>query len=109
MAGFKTAYLQREIILDAKVTTECKVGDCVKIVPANGETPASMAKSSFADATHIVAQSDMTLEYGHVPVEKMDWKYVPTVAQSSTVKKVAVFAIMDKNDIILDNDGQDVV
>ena len=32
------------------------------------------------EATHIVAQSDMTMEYGHVPVEDRDYRYSPNVA-----------------------------
>lgn len=105
MAHFKTAYGQREIIVDAKVTVACKVGDYVKL--DTSVTPNTLAKSTIANATHIVAQSDMTLEYGHIPVESRDYRYSPNVATSTAVKKVALFQIIDKSDIIPDADGTD--
>ena len=95
MASFKTGYLQKEQVLDVKVAAELKVGDLVKV---SGDT---MSKATnLSDAQYIVAQSDMTMEYGHVPVEKRDWNYSDVVAVSNTVKKVAVFYILDKSDII---------
>ena len=107
MAHFKTAYGQREIILDAKVaamsgnsTGYIKVGDLVALTESNGVYTIT-EKSALADATHIVAQSDMTLEYGHIPVEKRDYKYSPTVAVTTTPKRVALFQITDNNDIIV--------
>ena len=101
MAHFRTAYGQREIILTGTVASELKVGDLVAVTGTYNNASISAKKTSIAQATHIIAQSDMTLEYGHVPVENRDWKYVPTVAAGSN-KKVAVFAITDKNDIIPD-------
>ena len=95
MASFKTGYLQKEQVLDVKVAAELKVGDLVKV---SGDT---MSKATnLSDAQYIVAQSDMTMEYGHVPVEKRDWNYSDAVAVSNTAKKVAVFYILDKSDII---------
>lgn len=108
MAHFKTAYGQREIILDAKVaamsgnnTGHIKVGDLVTLTTDNYGVHTITEVAALTNATHIVAQSDMTLEYGHVPVENRDWKYVPNVAVSTTVKKVALFQIIDKNDVIV--------
>ena len=95
MASFKTGYLQKEQVLDVKVAAELKVGDLVKV---SGDT---MSKATnLSDAQYIVAQSDMTMEYGHVPVEKRNWNYSDIVAVSNTAKKVAVFYILDKSDII---------
>lgn len=122
MAGFKTAYLQREVCVTADVigTTvgkaACKVGDFVKLVPATATVGAYIQKSTIAAATHIVAQSDMTQEYGHVPVENRDYRYNPEVKATvaavpttitTTAKKVALFKITDPDDIIPDADGQD--
>ena len=121
MASFKTAYLQKEDYIDADVvgTADLKVGDCVKLTEATSSAGAYIQKSSFADATHIIAQSDMSLEYGHVPVEYRDYRYDDSVAVTSASapsttdgvapKHVALFKIWDKNDIILAADGSDVV
>lgn len=98
MAHFRTAYDQREIPVDVKVAANVKVGDMVTL--ANDEITKTTA---LATATHIVAQSDMTLEYGHVPVEFRNYNYDPTVkASPSAKKKVALYQIKDKTDIILD-------
>ena len=53
----------------------------------------------------------MTMEYGHVPVENRDYKYSDEVAAtiaaagpvtaSTPTKKVALFAITDKDDLIV--------
>ena len=103
MAHFKTAYGQREIILDATVAVEMKVGDLAKVTfDASGY--AAVAKATgLSDATHIIAQSDMTMIHNKaVPVERRDYAYDPTVAASTSAKKkVAVFAIIDKNDVIV--------
>lgn len=86
---FKTAYLQREIPVDAAVMQGdgLVVGNLVKLVKAGANTvPYIVAATgndkdaALADATHIIAQSDMTLEYGHVPVEVQDYRYKKTVA-----------------------------
>jgi hypothetical protein len=97
-AKFKTAYDQREIVLDAKVTDELVVGALVTVTFGTPNVVAEAA--SVAAATHIVAQSDMTMEYGHVPVENRDYRYSDVVATSDKEKKVALFHISDKNDLI---------
>ena len=118
MAGFKTAYLQKEIIITADVVGATKVGDYVKVTPAAGSAPTYLAKSKKSEATHIVAQSDMSLEYGHVPVENRSYAYSNAVAKTvdsapsaatTTYKKVALFAILDATDMIPDADGNDCV
>lgn len=116
MAHFKTAWLQKEIPLQADVvgSTDLHVGDYVKLTD-NG-TFAYIEKSTIANATHIIAQSDTTLEYGHVPVENRDYRYSdvvePTVtaaptAETTTHKMVALFAITDPSDVIPNYDGND--
>lgn len=118
MATFKTAYLQHEIILDAVVVGDMKVGDFVKLTNETATVSNYIQKSTIATATHIVAQSDLTLEYGHVPVENRDYRYSSRVAKTAdtapldkngTVKKVALFKIIDANDVIPDADGGDAV
>ena len=102
MAHFKTGHLQKEQVLDVKVRTEMRVGDmCV----LDRETNTLDKTLSLAQADYIVAQSDTTMEYGHVPVEHRDWKYSDKVAASTEeTKKVAVFFILDESDIILEKD-----
>ena len=105
---FKTAYLQREIPVDAAVMQGdgLVVGNLVKLVKAGANTvPYIVAATgndkdaALADATHIIAQSDMTLEYGHVPVENRDYRYNDKVSIGTSAKKVALFKINDLSDI----------
>lgn len=118
MAHFKTAWLQKEIPLQADVvgTTDLHVGDYVKLT--TGDDFAYIEKSTIANATHLIAQSDMTLEYGHVPVEHRDYRYSDAVkctvnsapsSATTTHKMVALFAITDPTDVIPNADGQDHV
>ncbi len=120
---FITAYLQREIPVDiavvaADTTKKFRVGELVTLEPADSDAPAYLhvasgddAATVLTNATHIIAQSDMTLGYGHAKVENGDYRYsdevAPTITDgkvpnaASETKKVALFAIMDKNDIIV--------
>ena len=113
-ASFKTAFLQREVSMTVAVVGDKApvVGEMVTLTAASGAVPASIkSAATVAAATHIIAQSDMTMEYGHVPVENRDYKYsdevAATIASSGTVaastptKKVALFAITDKDDLIV--------
>lgn len=113
-ASFKTAYLQREVPMTVAVAGDkpLVVGEMVTLTAASGAGPASIkSAATVAAATHIIAQSDMTMEYGHVPVENMDYKYSDEVAAtiaaagpvtaSTPTKKVALFAITDKDDLIV--------
>lgn len=121
MAHFKTAYLQREEWYDVDVvgSAPLKVGDCVQLHEATASVAAYIQKSTFANATHIIAQSDQTIGYGHVPVENRDYRYNPEVAvtlaaapataTTETWKHVALYRISNnKADVILDADGGDV-
>lgn len=108
-AKFRTAYDQREIVMDVAVigTDNLVVGQLVTLTAANGSVPAYIASAaSVSAATHIVAQSDMTMEYGHVPVEARNYAYSDKVnvtaasaSASSPVKKVALF-VATKDDIV---------
>ena len=83
------------------------VGQLVTLTAANDSVPAYISSAaSAAAATHIVAQSDMTMEYGHVPVEERNYAYSDKVkvtaasaSASSPVKKVALFVAV-KDDIV---------
>ena len=98
-AHFKTALGQREIVLDAKVATDMVVGTLCKYDTSTKVLSASTSATPVA-GDYIIAQSDMTMEYGHVPVEKQDHRYNPKVAAStSVVKKVAVFKVIDVTDV----------
>ena len=98
MAHFKTAYLQREVVLDVKVTNELKVGDMVSI----NEALDTISKVSAAsDADYIVAQSDMTMN--RRDYSKHEYEYSDVVAASTgKVKKVALFPVYESDDIIVD-------
>lgn len=110
MAHFKTAYLQREVYYDATVAEELEIGDLVAVTEASGDTPASVTKvTSLASATHIVAQSDASLYPNDgVPTElgRYDyWNYNTVAASTTEWKHVALYKIIDTNDIVLD-DGE---
>ena len=114
-AKFQTAYLQREIPVEVAVigAAALEVGQLVTLTPTNGTNPdyiaaaaGATAAAALSAATHIIAQSDMTMEYGHVPVENRDYKYSPevavtagTISTSSPKKKVALFKLVNKDDV----------
>lgn len=114
-AKFKTAYLQREIPVEVAVigAAALEVGQLVTLTPTDDTNPDYIAAAAGATeaaaltaATHIIAQSDMTMEYGHVPVENRDYKYSPevavtagTISASSPKKKVALFKLINKDDV----------
>lgn len=83
LGSFETAYLQREVPEDVVVKSDghLVVGQMVKLADHTIATlSASTVPAARDEATHIVAQSDMTMEYGHVPVEDRDYRYSPNVA-----------------------------
>ena len=101
MAQFKTAYLQREIVMDVKVTKDLKVGDLVELTVVGNE-PDSIAPVALASATHIIAQSDMTMNRRDYVNEPHQFAYSDKVAASTGAKKkVAVFAIVETEDVVV--------
>ena len=83
LGSFETAYLQREVPEDVVVKSDghLVVGQMVKLANHTITTlSAGTVPAACDEATHIVAQSDMTMEYGHVPVEDRDYRYSPNVA-----------------------------
>ena len=111
--SFKTAYLQHEIVEDVKVTAGknqvLHVGDIVKItngvlglvLSASATSANGVSFPALTTDMYIVAQSDQTMEYGHVPVEMRDYRYDNKVADKSTAKKVALFRIINPQDVIV--------
>lgn len=111
--SFKTTYLQHEIVEDVKVTAGknqvLHVGDIVKItngvlglvLSASASAAGSVVFPALTTDMYIVAQSDQTMEYGHVPVEMRDYRYDDKVADKSTAKKVALFRIINPQDVIV--------
>ena len=114
-ANFKTAYLQREVVLDVVgVASETmtvgqifsmsgtSINPLVVGSQANASAAISAAIGSVAAGMYIVAQGDQTMEYGHVPVEYADYKYSPKVALTNGgAKKVAAFKITNLEDLNL--------
>ena len=101
MAHFKTAHSQKILPLDVKVTEELKVGDLVKFTAG---TPATIAKvASLSEATHMVALSDETIGGNFVPTDRKIYAPSDKVAASGTaVKKVGLYPLFDKADVIED-------
>lgn len=114
-ANFKTAYLQREVVLDVVgVASETMtVGQIFSmsgnqinplVIGSGADASAAIASAIGAVTTgmFIVAQGDQTMEYGHVPVEYADYKYDPTVyLTNGGHKKVAAFMITNLADLNL--------
>lgn len=111
--SFKTAYLQHEVVEDVKVTAGknqvLHVGDIVKItngvlglvLSASATSANGVSFPALTTDMYIVAQSDQTMEYGHVPVEMRDYRYDDKVADKATAKKVALFRIINPLDVIV--------
>ena len=99
MASFKTAYLQKESRIDATLAADLKVG---QLCTYTASTKALAAKTTATPAVGdvIIAQSDMTVGKGHVPVENRDHNYSDVVKASTTEKLVMVFVVTDPTDII---------
>ena len=98
-AHFKTAYGQREIVLDTKVAADLHVGYLVTL-SGSGDTTSIAAATSATPTVgqYIVAQSDMTM--GRRDYSKYEYEYDDVVKASTTLKKVALFRVDDPTDII---------
>lgn len=107
MAEFKTAYLQREVVVQKPVASAVKVGQVCEInssgqiAPISSTTSADAAKALATAGTMIIAQSDMTVSKGHIPVENRDHNYSDVVASDTNNKHVMVFMITDPSDLKL--------
>lgn len=100
-AEFKTAYLQREVPVMATLAAALRVGQVCTFSGVDGTALAAISDSTaIAAGQWIVAQSDMTMGEGNVPVEYRDHRYSDVVAASTTPKHVALFRINDPSDII---------
>lgn len=97
-AYFKTALGQHEIVLDCLVAADVEVGYLCKYDTSTNKLSASTSATP-ASGDYIIAQSDMSMEYGHIPVENRDYRYDPIVKASTTEKKVAVFRVTDVTDV----------
>lgn len=96
-AKFKTAYLQREIVMDVQVAADMKVGTVVTL--SGGKITAVADSVTTPAQTHyIVAQSDMTMD--RRDYTKHDYEYSDVVKQSATAKKVALFKVIDIDDVV---------
>lgn len=115
LRGFKNAYLQKAIKLDAVSTLSTETGDVFKIgqvvnlTAASGTTPAYLSKDATpAVGDYIIAQGDDTVGYGHVSVEDKNYKpkgYVAVTEATamdadSVTKSVVVYKITDIDDLV---------
>lgn len=128
MAQFRTAYLEAVVPVDVEVVGTvsnptrkqaiCK-GDLVKLTPATATVNGYIEKAtSLANATHIVALTDMTISDGHVKTDAKNYKpsslvaatvaAAPTASTNGETKKVGLYPIFDKGDVIVDADGNDL-
>lgn len=104
-AHFRTGKDQHVLLLDVKVSAELKVGELVTlstdtIAAATGST----ASAQLSAATHIVALSDETVGGGYIATDRKT--YAPTgkvAASTSTKKKVGLYPLFNKSDVIVDD------
>lgn len=98
MAEFKTAHEQHILPLDVIVAAELTVGDLVTYTASTNK----IAKASTIDAaTHIVALSDETIGGGRVATDRKIYAPSDKVAASTVAKKVGLYPIFDKGDVIV--------
>lgn len=118
IAEFVTGYLQREIRYECKVSGGTDLGlrdgalgiAVQRLVKLNTATNTLSPAANLAEATHIVAQSDDTVR--DLP---RDYNYTERYTQcpnlvvknSNEVKTVALFKIVNKDDIKLIKVGED--
>ena len=99
MAHFRTAADQYVLPIDVKVAVDLYPGDLVVL---NTDTNTITKASGLSDATHMVALTDETIGGGYVPVDLKVYKPTGKVAASTSVaKKVGLYPIFDKGDIIV--------
>lgn len=111
MAQFRSAYLQHTVVLDVAVigSAALKRGDLVIFTAAADGKPDSIAKTStLASATHMIALTDQTVGDGYVATDVKNYTVSDDVAvtaasltTSSPTKKVGLYPLFDKSDIIL--------
>jgi len=119
-ASFKTAYLQREVVedfepaatfpktVDSGYDGKAHVGDVFylnsgEFTRRESSVNAATVKAAVQVGDYVLAQSDMTMGYGHVPVENRDYRYSDEVKMTDgVVKKFALYLITNLDDLILD-------
>lgn len=98
-AQFKTAFGQREIVLDTKVAADLHVGYLVNLSGSGDTTSIAAATSAtVTEGQYIVAQSDMTMD--RRDYSKYEFEYSDVVKESTSLKKVALFRVNDPSDVI---------
>ena len=104
-AGFRTGWNQREVRIMAKGASAMtlKVGElCTYNASTNTIAKSTVGKSGAASVGNvIIAQSDMTMGKGHVPVENHDYNYTDTVSITTTAKPIMVFMVTDASDVVM--------
>ena len=110
--------VQGDIMEGTEVTSEnrkkaiCR-NDFVQLIPASGSVPAYIKKATVANATHIVALTDQTvggperIAISSDSVSELVGATASSVVAGTPVKKVGLYPIFDKTDIIADADGND--
>lgn len=100
-ATFKTAYLQRELVMDVQVAATMEVGTVVTLSGTGTSAKITAVADSVLtplDTHYIVAQSDMTM--GRADYSKSVDDYSDAVAASTALKKVALFKVIDPADVV---------
>ena len=117
-AHFRTGKDQYILPLDVNVEGTANkvfpIGTLVTLVAATSTIPAYIKEASTVDAaTHMIALSDETIGGGHIATDLKT--YAPsggvkatvtdgdgTSVSTTTVKKVGLYPLFDKGDVILD-------
>lgn len=100
-AGFRTGWNQREVRVMAKCATgtlALKVGEVCTLTSAG--VIAKKGSTTINRGDVIIAQSDMTMGKGHVPVENHNYNYSDAVSITTTAKPIMVFYVNDPDDVV---------
>lgn len=98
-AQFRTAANQHILPIDATVAKDFVVGDLV--VLTLGTPNAITEAASLEAATHMIALTDETVGGSYVPVDEKVYKPSNIVKQSTVAKRVGLYPLFDKNDVIV--------
>ena len=99
LAHFRTGKDQYTITLETKVSADVSVGE---LVTYTASTTTIAAASTVAAATHMIALGDEAAPGGYVSTDAKNYAPSGKVKASTATKRVVVYPLFNKDDVILD-------